>query len=166
MIDNRTLERLYFDHIAQLRAFLASRVSCIETARDLAHEAFIRIISIEVGIAIRNPRALLFRIARNLAIDYHRVQSVHRGKFVDYGECQSIASDHPGPEETVSTKQQVERLCRAIDGLPPKCRRIFIRHKFEGRSHADIATEYGLTRSAIEKHLIRALVHLRKTLNS
>jgi ABC-type taurine transport system ATPase subunit len=36
-----------------------------------------------------------------------------------------------------------------------------IQHKFLGRSHAELATEHGITRSAVEKHLIRALVSLR-----
>lgn len=164
MIDNRTLESLYLTHIIKLRAFLASRVSCCETASELAQETFVRILSINVGTTIRNPRAFLYRIARNLAIDYHRANSHFSGKFVDVGECEHIPSERPGPEEIVATKQQVERLCRAIDELPPKCRCILIEHKFHSRSHAEIADEYGISRSAVEKHLIRALVYLRRSL--
>jgi RNA polymerase sigma-70 factor (ECF subfamily) len=51
-----------------------------------------------------------------------------------------------------------------VEGLPPQCRRIFIRHKFDGLTQAAIAVEFGISLNAVEKHLIRALVRLRQCL--
>ncbi|MEG8041644.1 sigma factor-like helix-turn-helix DNA-binding protein [Sphingomonas sp. LR59] len=43
--------------------------------------------------------------------------------------------------------------------------RVFRRHKIVGLSHAEVAAEFGISRSAVEKHIAVALRHLRKALN-
>ncbi|MBC6962986.1 MAG: sigma-70 family RNA polymerase sigma factor, partial [Nitrosomonas sp.] len=48
--------------------------------------------------------------------------------------------------------------------LPPQCHRAFVLHKFDGDSHAEIAEKLGITRNAVEKLLIRALIRLRQVL--
>lgn len=162
MRDNESISSMYADHILDLRAYLVRKVACRETACDLAQETFLRVISADLGWAIRDPRALLFRIAKNLAIDHYRAHALLRGKCDDLAECEELPSGLPGPEQIVFSRQMLERLCRAIETLPPQCRKIFLLHKFEGQSHAEIAAGYGITRNAVEKHLVRALVHLRK----
>lgn len=162
MRDNKLISSLYADHILDLRAYLSRRVACRETACELAQETFLRVISADLGRTIRNPRALLFRIAKNLAIDHYRANAPLHGKCDDIAECESLPCGQPLPEQVVFGRQMLERLCRAIEALPPQCRKIFLLHKFEGQSHAEIASGHGITRNAVEKHLVRALVHLRK----
>lgn len=165
MRDNESISSMYEDHILDLRAYLVRRVACRETACELAQETFLRVISADLGRAIRNPRALLFRIAKNLAIDHYRASAPLRGQCDDLAECEELPSGLPGPEQIVFSRQMLEQLCRAIEILPSQCRKIFIMHKFDGQSHAEIAAGYGITRNAVEKHLVRALVHLRKHMN-
>ncbi|HET6465201.1 MAG TPA: RNA polymerase sigma factor [Nitrospiria bacterium] len=162
MMDRSKLENLYLNQFGRLRAFLAARVACRETASELAQEAFVRLLLMDPGQKILNWPAFLNRIARNLAIDYHRARLRLRERVLQLHECGDLPSNFPGPEEVAAGRQTAERLSRAIDAMPSKCRRIFIRHKFHGRSHAEIATEYGISRSAVEKHLIRALISLRR----
>lgn len=152
---------LYLRHIGELCSFLSLRLNCRETALELAHESFIRYMVQRGDAAIGNPRALLYRIAGNLAIDHYRAVQARGGQHIDLDECAELPCDKPGPERIIAARQMMERLRCAIEALPPKCRRIFMRHKFEGLSHAEIALEYGITRNAVEKHLIRALVSLR-----
>jgi RNA polymerase sigma-70 factor (ECF subfamily) len=103
----------------------------------------------------------LDRIAGNLAIDHYRASKSRAGYNVDIEECTELPCGKPGPERIVAARQLMERLRGAIEALPVQCRRIFMRHKFDGISHAEIALEYGITRNAVEKNLIRALVSLR-----
>lgn len=161
MSSSPAFNELYLRHIGELCAFLTQRLSCRETALELAHETFIRYIAQGGQTAIHNPRAFLYRIAGNLAIDHYRACQSRAGFHVDIDDCAGLACDTPDPEQIVVARQMMARLRLAIDALPPQCRRIFMRHKFEGIPHADIALEYGITRNAVEKHLIRALVSLR-----
>ncbi|MGH7104765.1 MAG: sigma factor-like helix-turn-helix DNA-binding protein, partial [Acetobacteraceae bacterium] len=40
--------------------------------------------------------------------------------------------------------------------LGPRTRKIFILHRLEGRTHAEIAAQHGISISAVEKHIARA----------
>lgn len=155
---------LYFRHIGELCSFLAIRTHCRETAMELAHESFIRYMT-QGSAAVENPRALLYRIAGNLAIDHYRTTKAHAGCHIELDECAELPCGKPGPEQIVAARQMLDRLRRAIEALPKQCRSIFMRHKFEGVAHTEIALEYGITRNAVEKHLIRALVHLRRAMD-
>ncbi|MDD2662971.1 MAG: sigma-70 family RNA polymerase sigma factor [Dechloromonas sp.] len=154
-----TIAHLYIEHLGEIRRFLARRLACVDAAAELAQEVFVRYLVAAPGRQIDNPRAFLFRIAGNLAVDRHRAAVSVR--HVDIDECVDLASDYPSPERFAIARQEVERLRRAIEELPPKCREVFVRHKFDGIPQATLAEEYRVTLNAIEKHLVRALVHLR-----
>lgn len=159
-----TLTGLYLRHFSELRAFLLRRVGCRETAAELTHDTFIRVMSYESGEPVQNSRALLYRIAGNLAIDHHRANPIRPECIDDLHENEQPATDLHDPARIVCARQTLDRLRMAIEGLPPQCCRAFVLHKFEGHSHTEIAEKFGVTRNAVEKLLIRALVQLRQTL--
>ncbi len=152
---------LYIDHLGEIRRFLTRRLSCVEVASELAQEVFVRYLLAAPQRPVDNPRAFLFRIAGNLAIDHVRAKRLTAAHCVDIEECGELASDYPSPERFAIARQEVERLRLAIEALPPKCREVFIRHKFDGVPQTRLAQEYRVTLNAIEKHLVRALVFLR-----
>ncbi|MDH2915634.1 MAG: RNA polymerase sigma factor [Gallionella sp.] len=153
---------LYQRHFGELRAFILRRVGCRELAAELTNETFVRILSYEAGAPVCNQRAFLYRIAGNLAIDHHRANREQTECIDDFQESELLATDVTDPARVLCARQSLERLRRAIEALPPQCRRAFILFKFEGLSHLEIAAEFDVTRNAVEKLLIRALVQLRK----
>lgn len=157
-----TFTNLYQRHFGELRAFILRRVGCHELAAELTNETFIRILSYQSPDLIENQRAFLYRIAGNLAIDHHRSCRERTESLDDIGENEHPVSDLHDPARVVCARQTLEQLRLAVDTLPLQCRRAFIMFKFEGQSHAEIAAEFGVTRNAVEKLLIRALVQLRK----
>ncbi len=165
MHSNIFFANIYLRHVSELRAFLRRRVGCHEIAAELAQETFIRFMSYP-GEAIQNTRAMLYRIAGNLAIDHHRtyVKDPEKVCIDDLSYDEQPATDLTDPARVVCARQFLEKLCIAIEGLPPQCHRAFILHKFDGYSHVEIAEKLGITRNAVEKLLIRALVQLRQIL--
>lgn len=152
---------LYIEHIGEIRRFLTRRLSCVEVAAELAHEVFIRYMAAAPELPIQNPRAFLFRIAGNMAIDHARANPLKAGQWLDIEACDELASDYPSPERFAIARQELDRLRQAIEELPPKCREVFVLHKFDGIPQASLAQKYQVTLNAIEKHLVRALIHLR-----
>ncbi len=73
--------------------------------------------------------------------------------------------DRPSAFDAVVGRERVARLAAALAGPPEGAMRVFRRHRIDGASHAEIAAELGITRSAVEKHVAVALRHLRKALD-
>lgn len=165
MNPNIILTNLYLYHCSELRNFLQRRVGCREVAAELTQESFIRVMSYPIE-SILNARAMLYRIASNLVIDYHRAYVKHPEKVcIDELPLHHLPiSDLTDPARIVSARQILENLCILIEGLPPRCHRAFVLHKFDGYTHVEIAEKLGITRNAVEKLLIRALVQLRQAL--
>jgi DNA-directed RNA polymerase specialized sigma24 family protein len=42
---------------------------------------------------------------------------------------------------------------------------VFLLHKFEQRSHAEIAAGLGTSKNMVEKHVIKAMAHCRKRMD-
>jgi RNA polymerase sigma-70 factor (ECF subfamily) len=56
-------------------------------------------------------------------------------------------------------------LRSALDELPAKCRQIFVLHRLEGLSRAEIAIRMGLGERMVRLYMARALEHLRRRLD-
>lgn len=144
--------------------FLALRLRDRDAAADLTQESFARVYAAQrSGTPIRDPRALLYRTARNLLTDDYRRASVRHGSLgedLDEGTVQP--DEHAGPamlepEAAVSSRQRFEAIANIVDSLPPRCREAFILVKFDGLTHAETAKHMGITVKTVEMQVQIAL---------
>lgn len=151
------LNILYQKHRQELITHLYKIVQCEHTAEDLMQETMLRFAGYESDEPMQHPRAFLYRTATNLALDYLRRQKLRN--HLDLSEIpdgsQPIALY--SPEDEVFDIQRFEIFMEALDSLPPRCRQVFILHRLHHLSYADIACRLGISQSAVEKHIIRAL---------
>ena len=148
----------------ELLGFLAHKVRDRDVASDLTQESFARVYAAErSGTTVQDPRALLYRTARNLLTDrYRRAQS--SGRTIDQ-EAQDNAiepDEHAGPdmlepEVAVSSRQRLESIAEAVDSLPPRCREAFILVKFDGLTHAEAAERMDISVKTVEMQIQIAL---------
>lgn len=153
---------LYRHHAAELHRYLVSQLRCEETAADLTHEVFVRLSSRTQ--AMRNPLAFAYHVARNLVIDHHR-RRLAKPESDEPQEFDEIPSTAPDPETIAVTRQRLQRVEDAIQSLPPQCRRAFVLNRFDGLSQAEVAEQMGISRQMAERHIAKALVHLRARLD-
>lgn len=156
------LLEIYQRHAADLRGFIASRLRCDETAADLTQEVFVRL-SAQDGAVLRNPLAFAYRIARNLIVDHHR-EHVRRHEDAASQEPDDMPSITPAPEEVAAVRQRLARIAAAMGDLPPQCRRAFVLNRFDGLSQVEVAQRMGISRQMAERHIAKALLHLRTQL--
>lgn len=130
-------------------------------AEDLAQEVFVKITRLEPSANIWQPEAFLFQIAANVLRDKLRRDAArHRHRHVEFdGDMEG--PEVPSEESVYEGRESLQRLLAALTGLTPKCRTVFVLHKYEGLSYSEIARRYGITVSAVEKHMINAMKHLR-----
>lgn len=158
------IERLYLDHNAALLRFLASKLGSHHEAREVAQEAYVRLLSLDRPGAISFLRAFLYKIASNLAMDRLRSRSRHSRLGELHAAQQILDLPHP-PDVEVATGQELARLRAALDTLPGKCRQAFLLHKFQGLSMVEVATELGVSDRMVRHYITRALLHCRRALD-
>jgi RNA polymerase sigma-70 factor (ECF subfamily) len=120
-----------------------------------------------------NPRAYLYRMAGNIAIDHlRRIQRQSRleGHSPDDAEARSdgradeIASPAPIADEIVAAREELSLLDDAIRDLPERCRHVFLLYRGEGLTMREVAARLGISQRTVENHIARATLHCRRTL--
>lgn len=113
--------------------------------------------------AIRDTRGYLARSASNALVDIYRKRSVLDVLCLD----ELDDDEHPRVDDAQSsiyTGELMDALMAALEELPLACQKAYIRHRLEGWTHAEIAADMGVSRSMVEKHMNRALLHIHAKL--
>jgi RNA polymerase sigma factor (sigma-70 family) len=161
-MQDTALSDSYREHERDLIRFLMRRLRCAFTARDLAQDIWLKLDGVDDAQAVRNPRAYLFRMAANLATDHLRIET-RRAELRDeahdllYGDAEWRT-----PERDLIAREQIDRVQQAIAVLPPLTREIFRLNRFAHRTQREIAAQLGLSTTAIENHIAKALAALAR----
>ncbi|SFU77756.1 RNA polymerase sigma-70 factor, ECF subfamily [Polaromonas sp. YR568] len=159
------LERYY----QELLNFCSRTVRNRDAAADIVQETYARVLAVQhSGQAVPEPRALLYRTARNLQIDQHRRNEVrgealHPDAETAAAELDNLAAPQAfEPDAAAASAQGVNALLAAIDALPLRCREAFILHKFDGLPHSEVAEQMGISRKMVEQHIKLAMDACRR----
>ncbi|WP_327012015.1 RNA polymerase sigma factor [Comamonas piscis] len=154
--------RLVFErYYRELLNFLSRSVHDRDTAADLAQESYARVLAAQqTGQAVQDPRALLYRTARNLVIDQHRRSSIRAElETAPVSVDEASGLEHLAgprslePENILASRESLAALVATIDQLPPRCREAFMLYKFDGLSYAQIAAQMGISTRTVEMQL-------------
>lgn len=143
-----------------------------ESAADVKQSMFVHVLEYAKKKKIENPKALMFKIARNLAVNELRRRKRSNAIFVvtsDYSPTditQTIPSSAPTPEEATSLKNDVHRVMEAINDLPEGQKQAVILSRMHGDNYRTIAHKLGVSESSVEKYMIKALKTIRARLEN
>jgi RNA polymerase sigma-70 factor (ECF subfamily) len=157
------VERLFREHNEALIRFLMARLHSYQDAREVAQEAYVRVLSLDEPGAVSYLRAFLFKTAANLATDRQRRAATHLRAtelplFHEFADART-------PERRASDEQTVQRLERLVAAMPAKCREAFVLYQLEGLELPEIAQRMGMTERMVRKYIVRALLHCRTQLD-
>lgn len=161
-----TLGRAMQRHEKVLVRWLAQKFGDIETARDIAQSAYLRVWRYARTQKVDNLQALLFKTAANLAANEFRARRRMQALRLDPAaarECivDQIASTAPSPESTAMAREEIAASLVAINSLPAQTRRAFVLSRFEEKTYREISVILGVSESSVEKYIIAALKALR-----
>lgn len=163
--DSSNFFQLFFQqNYDSLVRFLALKVNNSEEAQDLAQDAFYNVMKVENAQELEHARAYLFQTAANLALNRIRKQKRHESYTRDLASAANPERDGmiASPERAAAARQQLEKVEKALNDLPKKCRRAFLLHRSGHMTYQQIAVEMGVSVSTVEKYMISALEHCRK----
>jgi RNA polymerase sigma-70 factor (ECF subfamily) len=153
---------------ASLLAYFHRRTGNIQEAEDLTQETFIRLIRSEKFQKAEEANAFVFRVATNLLRDRARAHFRHHARLVplDPETVELKLVEGIDPERVFIAKESLSRALTHLAALSERTRNIFVLFRVEGMKQKDIASAYGISVSAVEKHIMTATVHLAKRFGS
>jgi RNA polymerase sigma-70 factor (ECF subfamily) len=159
------LAKRVLPHEPALRAWLrARRVAGLEID-DVVQETYAILAGLESVDDIRNPKTYAFQIAQRIVLSFLRRAKIVSIRGVPDIEALDAAADVSSPEQSLSDRDELYHLGEAIAALPKQARRVFVMRRVEGISQREIAAQLGISESAVEKHMGRAIRLLADSLD-
>lgn len=142
-----------------------------EDAVDLSQDVFVKAYTALHSYQPKYPfSAWLFRIARNAAIDEIRrrrltLVSIDEPLQTQEGSLErELASDNPGPEQTLLDGEARGLIDRALAGLPDKYREPLVLRHAADMSYEEIAEALELPLGTVKTRIFRGREALREAL--
>lgn len=157
------MAQLYQEHNEALVRFLMTRVDSEQEARDVAQEAYVRMLQLHSPGVVSFLSGYLFKTAANIAIDRMRSRSLQRRVAA---RSDSQEQHDATPEQHLEAREQLELIQQFVDELPPKCQQAFLLHRIDNLSPPEIASRLGVTKRMVHHYLVRALAHVQSGLDA
>ncbi|MBW4053125.1 MAG: sigma-70 family RNA polymerase sigma factor [Proteobacteria bacterium] len=157
------MARLFREHNSALLRFTVAKLGSEHEAREVAQEAYVRLLQLDRRQTIGFLRAYLFKTAANLATD--RLRARRRTPSHASLSHEDLFAFDLSPERHCAGEEMIAVIDRALAELPQKCRRVLLLYRIEGLTRAEIASELGLGERMVRLYMARALEHLRRRLD-
>ncbi|TPG56538.1 RNA polymerase sigma factor [Sphingomonas glacialis] len=150
------------ERFASLRGSLVSwftrRVSDAHDAEDLVQESFLRVAQQPDLDAMEHLDGYIYRTAANVLTDrYRHVNRLkRRAVLVPIDDDHGVA-DEIDPHRDLAGRLELDALSEAMMSLPERTRVVFILRRVEGLRYKEIGIRLGISVSAVEKHVTKAL---------
>jgi RNA polymerase sigma factor (sigma-70 family) len=134
-----------------------------DEVQDLRQEIYVRVYEAARNVRPSAPRAFLLATARNLVTDRVRRGRVVRIEAVGDPDVLNVIVDELSPERRLSAWQELKRVTRAFNQLPPRTREIVWLKKVDDLSMQEVADLLGLSVRTVENQVLRGMRLLSST---
>lgn len=142
-----------------LMSFFLRRVRNHAEAEDLTQEVFARLLTSGERPA-SSPDAYIFQVAVNLLRDGARRNKVRAEYLRAAGALDEQDIELLDPSRVVGTRDALAACIAGLEALPERTRSIFILYRIENLDLETIAGSFGISKSAVKKHVMKAMAML------
>ena len=127
---------------------------------DLVQDVFVRIAARRGTEPVENLSGYVFQTAASVLADRHRRRAVrHADAHVEFEADRHSSTDFDAAR-ILESRETLKAAVAALQALPARTCEIFVRRRIDGQAYRDIAAEFAISVSAVEKHMARAVQHL------
>jgi RNA polymerase sigma-70 factor (ECF subfamily) len=148
-----------------LMSFFMRRIRDRTQAEDFTQEVLLRVIRASQTESIERADSFVFKVAMNVLRDFHR--RTRRNGHAFLVPLDELADDvntplveDVSPERVLLGRDSLAEALRALGELGERTRNIFVLFRLEQMKQKDIAAYYGIAQSTVEKHVVKAVLHL------
>lgn len=149
-------------HEASLRGYLRGSFPAVRDVDDVVQESYLRIWRARLAAPVASSKALLFTVARRVALDLvRRSRRSPINPLVDAADLH-VLEERPAAADLLAEREKIDLLGAAIAALPPRCREIIILHKLHGLPQREVARRLGVAEKTVENQVALGVRHCEK----
>jgi RNA polymerase sigma-70 factor, ECF subfamily len=154
-------EKLFREHFTSLCYFAQKYLGDLDNSKEIVHAVFIKVWENRQGFDWEKPaKSYLFTSVYNRSMNHIRDHK----KFIDNNEANKQSPESFEFHDTMETSELEAKINKTIEGLPEKCREIFMLNRFEGKKYAEIAKKMNISVKTVETQMSKALKILKEEL--
>jgi len=149
-----------------LMSFFMRRLKNRADAEDLTQETLLRMVRSGALEHIEHADSYVFKTAMNLLRDHKRLSMrLHPAACVPIdaalaGELERQLVEDLSPEKVLLSSDSLQEIVNILEELGERTRDIFVLFRLENMKQKEIAALYGIGQSTVEKHVMKAMLHL------
>jgi RNA polymerase sigma factor (sigma-70 family) len=143
-----------------LTGYFRRRIRDESDVEDMVQDVFARMVARDSAEPVGHLGGYVLRTAASVLADRSRRRAVRHADLHVVLDTDRDGDDALDPERVLSGKEDLHAVTAALLCLPERTRTVFILRRLEGHRHGDIARHLGISISAVEKHMVRAMRHL------
>lgn len=128
-----------------------------QEVHDLRQEIYVRVYEAATITRPASARAFLFTTARNLVTDRIRRGRIVSIEAVGNPDALNVMVDELSPERRLSAWQELRRVARALNRLPPRCREVVWLRKVDQMTSKQIAERLGSSPRTVEGQILKGM---------
>ena len=144
-------------HEASLLRYLHRTWRNREEVHDLRQEIYARVYEAARKVRPHAPKAFLFTTARHLLADRVRRGRVVSIEAVGDPDALNVTVDELSPERRLTAWQEIRRVTRALNQLPPRCREVVWLRKVDELSNKQVADSLGISVRTVELQVAKGM---------
>ena len=158
---------LFRQHNSALVGYLTSRLQSAQEAKEVAQEAYVRLLQLRTPGPFSLFRAYLFKTATNLAIDRlrHRTIRHHVEQGAMFEDLAAGRTEWDDPARQLLARERTEQLLGYLQELPSKCRQVFNLHRLDGLAQREVGVQLGISERMVRRYVTYAMVYCRLRLD-
>jgi RNA polymerase sigma-70 factor, ECF subfamily len=167
-MDDSVFNRLYEQYHNDVFRFLIYLMRDRDQAEDLMHEVYVRVLRAYSGFEGKSSeKTWLFSIAKNVAIDHYRKNSVRRKHSFDKfdWEKSELVSTETLPDNLIVLNEEMKELLNVLDTCTGDQKMVIHMRYIHDLSIADTAEVLGWSEGKVKTTQHRAINALRKKLS-
>lgn len=143
-----------------LTGYFRRRVRNGDEVEDLVQDVFARIVARDSSVPVDHLGGYVLKTAASVLADRARRRTTrHADLHVEF-DADRHGDEEINPERVLGAKEDLHAATTALLSLPERTRTVFVLRRLEGYRHGDIAKHLGISVSAVEKHMVKAIRHL------
>ncbi len=153
--------RLFQVHAQRVQRFLSFRLRDAEDGREASQEVFLRLWRHEQAGTLRDKATnYMYSATQSIAADIERHRLRHPAEQ-HAEDLDAFAAAAPDQDEVIYWRRAMARFVDILKTLPETTRQVLMLYHLKEMDYDQIATELGISRRTVERHIARAVSHCR-----